>query len=74
MGAAWAQDAYTQSELCLYALKLAAEFLAPEGSAVFVFGSNRHHLFDVCGFFYPLARSFVLVRHIHYKDLPVARL
>jgi AdoMet-dependent rRNA methyltransferase SPB1 len=32
MGAAWTQDAYSQTELCLYALKLAAEFLAPEGA------------------------------------------
>lgn len=64
MGAAWAQDAYTQSELCLYALKLAAEFLAPEGVFSFwiVFVCN-----DFC---FSLSHN----RHFHYKDFPFARL
>ncbi|PXF45396.1 pre-rRNA processing protein FTSJ3 [Gracilariopsis chorda] len=34
MGKAWLQDAYTQSELTLAALKLASEFLAPGGTFV----------------------------------------
>ncbi len=34
VGAAWVQDAYSQAELVLQALKLAADFLAPEGTFV----------------------------------------
>ncbi|KAL9654675.1 hypothetical protein ABK040_006737 [Willaertia magna] len=31
MGTSWLKDSFTQSELCLYALKMATEFLKPEG-------------------------------------------
>jgi len=31
VGANWLKDAFSQSELCLYALKMATEFLKPEG-------------------------------------------
>jgi len=34
MGAAWLQDAYTQSDLVLKSLKLATEFLVPGGTFV----------------------------------------
>lgn len=34
VGAAWVQDAYSQSELVLHSLKLATEFLAPGGAFV----------------------------------------
>lgn len=34
VGTAWAQDAFTQSELVLSSLKLATEFLAPKGTFV----------------------------------------
>ena len=34
MGSTWLHDAYTQSELTLHALKLAAEFLTPGGTFV----------------------------------------
>lgn len=44
MGKAWLQDAYTQSELTLAALRLASEFLSPGGSFISkVFRSNDYN-------------------------------
>ena len=44
MGAAWAQDAFTQSALTLHSCRLASEFLVPGGTFITkVFRSADYH-------------------------------
>jgi AdoMet-dependent rRNA methyltransferase SPB1 len=61
VGTAWAQDAFTQSELVLMSLKLATEFLI-KGGAYFKLSTSLMELFVL---------TVLSLRHLRYKGLQI---
>lgn len=61
VGTAWAQDAFTQSELVLMSLKLATEFLI-KGGTYFKLSTSLMELFVL---------TVLSLRHLRYKGLQI---